>query len=258
MGNFKGDARCCYHKYESVVLACQILDGSIHNGNTLHVEQAVFELKGAYNPNLKPKKKKKPKKGKGQDKLLDWVDRPKKRSKFDRIVILKQMFNHTEFEKDPGLINEIKLDLKSECEKFGEVKKVLIFDRNPEGVCSILFKEAEFADKCIEGLNGRYYAGKVISAETFDGTSNYQVQETEEEMEKRLSEWERFIEADDEEDEGQKNGLVKPAEAAGKPEAAGNKESAGNSVAAGDAGSCRKYRFCWKLGSFRKLRCCRK
>merc|ERR1712048_1382085 len=173
-------------------------------------------------------------KGKGQDKLLDWVDRPNKRSKFDRIVILKQMFNHTEFEKDPGLINEIKLDLKSECEKFGEVKKVLIFDRNPEGVCSILFKEAEFADKCIEGLNGRYYAGKVISAETFDGTSNYQVQETEEEMEKRLSEWERFIEADEEEDEGQKNGLVKPAEAAGKPEAAGNKESAGNSVAAGD------------------------
>lgn len=198
-GQFKGDARCCYLKYESLVLACEMLDKSEYNGNTITCEQAVFELKGTYNPALKPKKKKsKKKKGKGQEKLLDWVDRAEKRSKFDRIAILKHMFDYKEFEKDPTLINEIKIDLKSECEKFGEVKKVLIFDRNTDGVCSVLFKEADFADKCIEGLNGRYYAGQVISAATFDGVTNYQVKETEEQMEKRLTEWERFIENDDE------------------------------------------------------------
>lgn len=198
-GQFKGDARCCYLKHESVVLACELLDENDFNGSKLSVEKAVFQLKGEFNPALKPKKKKKKKKkGGGQEKLLDWVDRPAKRSKFDRIVIFKNMFDCKEFEKDPTLINDLKGDLRSGCEKFGEIKKVLVFDRNPEGVASILFHEPEFADKCIEAMNGRFYAGRTISAETYDGVTNYQVEETEEEFEKRLSEWERFIAEDEE------------------------------------------------------------
>ncbi|XP_065653331.1 17S U2 SnRNP complex component HTATSF1-like [Hydra vulgaris] len=193
-GSFKGDARCCYLKHESVDLACRLLDESDFEGSKIHVEQAVFQLKGNYNPNLKPKKKKKKvREGKGQTKLLDWVDRPQKRSKFDRIVILKNMFDNKEFENDPTLINELKADLRSECEKFGEIKKIIVFDRNPEGVASILFKEPEYADKCIEALNGRYYAKKVLSATTYDGVTNYQVQETAEEEAKRLQDWEKFI-----------------------------------------------------------------
>ncbi|XP_057306508.1 HIV Tat-specific factor 1 homolog [Hydractinia symbiolongicarpus] len=197
-GQFKGDARCCYLKHESVVLACELLDENDFNGSKLSVEKAVFQLKGEFNPALKPKKKKKKKKKGGQEKLLDWVDRPAKRSKFDRIVIFKNMFECKEFEKDPTLINDLKGDLRSGCEKFGEIKKVLVFDRNPEGVASILFHEPEFADKCIEAMNGRFYAGRTISAETYDGVTNYQVEETEEEFEKRVSEWERFIAEDEE------------------------------------------------------------
>jgi len=199
-GEFKGDARCCYLKHESVALACDLLDDYDVDGNVIHVEQAVFELKGKYNPTLKPKKKKKKKPGKGQDKLLDWVDRPKKRSKYDRIVILKSIFDHKAFEKDPSLITDLKNDLRSECEKYGDIKKVIVFDRNPLGVASILFQEPDFADKCIEGLNGRYYGGQVISAETYDGVTRYEVQETEEELEKRLKEWEKFIGDDNEEE----------------------------------------------------------
>ena len=199
-GKVKGDGRCCYLKHESVILACKLLDDSEYNGCKISVEQAVFELKGNYNPSLKPKKKKKKKKKATQDKLLDWVDRPKKRSKFDRIVILKNMFDNKEFEQDPSLINELKEDLNSECGKFGDIKKLLVFDRNPEGVASILFSEPEFADSCIEGLNGRYYAGKTISAETYDGMTKYDVQETEEELKKRLDQWEHFLGCEDEND----------------------------------------------------------
>ena len=190
-------------KHESVILACSLLNDSEYEGNTIHVEMAVFELKGEYNPALKPKKKKKKKKQKaaGQDKLLDWVDRPKKRSKFDRIVILKHMFNHLDFEKDPSLILELKEDLRAECAKHGEVKKVLVFDRNPEGVASILFAEAEFADECIAALNGRYYAGKTVSAETYDGVTKYEVKETDAEMQKRIDDWESFLGEDEEEEE---------------------------------------------------------
>lgn len=53
----------------------------------------------------------------------------------------------------------------------------------------------------LQALNGRFYAGRVITAETYDGVTKYDVQETEEEMEKRIQEWERFISGDDDEEE---------------------------------------------------------
>ncbi|KAJ7388733.1 HIV Tat-specific factor 1 [Desmophyllum pertusum] len=68
-GQPKGDGRCCYLKLESVDLSIKLLDESNYKGNTIHVEQAEFHLKGEYNPALKKKKKNKKKKaGKGQEK----------------------------------------------------------------------------------------------------------------------------------------------------------------------------------------------
>ena len=52
----KGDGLCSYIKHESVDLALTILDGSELQGNTISVERAKFELKGEYDPKLKPKK----------------------------------------------------------------------------------------------------------------------------------------------------------------------------------------------------------
>ncbi|XP_065057716.1 17S U2 SnRNP complex component HTATSF1-like [Rhopilema esculentum] len=193
-GKNKGDGRCCYLRAESVPLALQLLDESEFKGHTIHVEQAVFQQKGKFDPSLKPKKKKKKKKKQaGQEKLLDWVDRDSKRSKFDRIVILKHMFNDKEFEKEPQLIIDLREEISSECEKFGTVKKVLIFDRHPDGVCSVLFQEPEMADACIEALNDRWFGGHKITAETYDGATDYQVKETDEERDKRIKEWEDFL-----------------------------------------------------------------
>ena len=52
----KGDGLCSYIKHESVDLALTILDGSELLGNTISVGRAKFELKGEYDPKLKPKK----------------------------------------------------------------------------------------------------------------------------------------------------------------------------------------------------------
>lgn len=49
---------------ESVELALQLIDGSDLRGNTLHVERAKFQMKGNYNPDLKPKKRKRKEKEK--------------------------------------------------------------------------------------------------------------------------------------------------------------------------------------------------
>ncbi|KAG0443590.1 hypothetical protein HPB47_014740 [Ixodes persulcatus] len=101
---------------------------------------------------------------------------------------------------DPTLILEYQKDLREECAKFGEVKKVVVYDRNPEGVATVTFKEPEEADACIELMNGRWFAQRQLSAETWDGKTRYKIIETEEELEERLKKWDEYLDGEDEGD----------------------------------------------------------
>ncbi|MBN3297459.1 17S U2 SnRNP complex component HTATSF1 [Amia ocellicauda] len=196
-GNLKGDGLCCYLKKESVALAERLLDDSEIRGYRLHVEAARFELKGQYDASKKKKKNKEyRKKLQQQQKQLDW--RPEKkpgeiRKRHERVLILRNMFHPSDFEEDPLVLNEIREDLRTECEKFGQVKKVIIFDRHPDGVASVAFKEPEEADVCMLALNGRWFGGRQLSAELWDGTTDYQVEETSREREERLKGWSTFL-----------------------------------------------------------------
>ncbi|XP_077141399.1 17S U2 SnRNP complex component HTATSF1 [Ranitomeya variabilis] len=199
-GNLKGDGLCCYLKKESVQLALKLLDEYEIRGYKLHVENAKFQLKGEYDATKKKKKcKDYRKKLSFQQKQLDW--RPEKkdnetRKRFERVIIIKNMFHPSDFEEDPLVLNEIREDLRSECEKFGQVKKVLIFDRHPDGVASVSFKEAEESDACILALNGRWFGGRQLDVQAWDGVTDYQIEETSREREERLKGWETFLQAD--------------------------------------------------------------
>lgn len=197
-GNLKGDGLCCYLKKESVELAMRLIDDSEVRGYKLHVEAARFELKGTYDASKKKKKNKDYKKKlKQQQKQLDW--RPEKqgdaRKRHEKVLIIRNMFHPTDFEEDPLVLNEYREDLRSECEKFGEVKKVIIFDRHPDGVASVAFKEADQADACMQSFNGRWFGGRQLSALPWDGTTDFQVEETAREREERLKGWSSFLEA---------------------------------------------------------------
>ena len=48
-------------KIESVQLALNVLDGSDVRGAKIKVQRAQFQMRGEYDPSLKPKKKKKDK-----------------------------------------------------------------------------------------------------------------------------------------------------------------------------------------------------
>lgn len=229
-GNFKGDALCCYIKVESVELALRILDGYRLRGQEIHVERARFQLKGAYDPTKKPKKKKgkeKEKLKKKIEKLFDW--RPEKlrgmRGKNESTVVLKNMFEPKEFEGDPTLILEYQKDLREECAKFGEVKKVVVYDRNPEGVATVTFKEPEEADACIELMNGRWFAQRQLSAETWDGKTRYKIIETEEELEERLKKWDEFLDGEDEKDGETKTSHLEDAETSAKRTSVGDDDA---------------------------------
>jgi len=106
-GNFKGDGLCTYMKVESVQLALTIIDGgNLDNSKTpLTVERAKFEMKGNYNPKLKPKKltkKEQERAKKKQDKMLAWE--PDKlrgeRSKKEKIIVVENVFDPSDFDKD--------------------------------------------------------------------------------------------------------------------------------------------------------------
>lgn len=196
---FKGDALCTYIKIESVDLALKLLDGSDLKGNKIKVERASFQMKGDYNPALKPKKKKKKeleKIKKMQQKLFDW--RPEKfigeRSKHERIVIVKNLFHPTDFDKDVQLILDFQQDLREEAAKCGEVRKVVIYDRHPEGVAQITMKEPEMADAVVALMNGRYFDKRQITAEIWDGRTKYRIAETDSEISKRINKWDQFLE----------------------------------------------------------------
>ncbi|XP_062915775.1 HIV Tat-specific factor 1 [Mobula hypostoma] len=197
-GNLKGDGLCSYLKKESIDLAVKFLDETEVRGYKLHVEVAKFEMKGEFDASKKKKKSRDYKKKLLlQKKQLDW--RPEKKSgesrlRYERVVILKHMFHPKDFEVDPMILNEIRDDLRLECEKFGQVKKVLLFDRHPDGVASVAFKEPEQADECKLVLNGRWFGGRQITAETWDGVTDYQIEETVKEREYRLKTWETFLE----------------------------------------------------------------
>ncbi|XP_041657372.1 HIV Tat-specific factor 1 isoform X2 [Cheilinus undulatus] len=211
-GNLKGDGLCCYLKKESVGLAMRLIDESEVRGYKLHVEPARFELKGQYDASKKKKKNKDyRKKLQQQQKQLDW--RPEKkgelRKRHEKVVIIRNMFHPSDFEEDPLVLNEYREDLRLECEKFGEVKKVILFDRHPDGVASVAFKEPEQADACILSFNGRWFGGRQLSAQLWDGTTDYQVEETSREREERLKGWSSFLEGGG---QGQQDNVTKQAE----------------------------------------------
>ncbi|XP_034833861.1 17S U2 SnRNP complex component HTATSF1 [Maniola hyperantus] len=200
---FKGDALCTYIKIESVELALKLLDGSDLKGNKVSVEKAQFQMKGDYNPALKPKKKKKKeleKIKKMQQQLFDW--RPEKfigeRSKHERIVIVKNLFSPSDFDNDVQLILDYQQDLREECSKCGEVRKVVLYDRHPEGVAQITMKEPEQADAVIKLINGRWFGKRQITAETFDGRTKYRIAETDAALNQRINKWDKFLEGGEE------------------------------------------------------------
>ena len=185
---------------ESVELALTIIDGaSIQAGQTIKVERAKFELKGEYNAKLKPKKltkKEQERAKKKQEKMLAWE--PDKlrgeRSKRDKVVVIENVFEPSQFDADASLILECSNLLREKCAKFGTVRKVVVYDKHPKGICQVFFASPEEADVAIVNMNGRIFAkDNVMKATTWDGKTKYKINETEEEEKERLAKWDQFL-----------------------------------------------------------------
>ncbi|CAG8633379.1 16254_t:CDS:10 [Funneliformis caledonium] len=207
----KGDALVTYLKEESVALACQLLDETQlrpDEVSIMRVQKAQFKEKEPKsdvnqidNANTKIDKKKVHKKLQQLEKKLDWYESEpgKKVERYSKIVILKNMFTLDELENDISLILDLKEDIRNECEKLGEVTNVILYDKEPDGVVSVKFKDQLSADACVVKMNGRFFAGRRIEAEIFDGKQKFQKTgaksgETEEEESARLEKYSKWLE----------------------------------------------------------------
>ena len=204
----KGDGLVTYLKRPSVELACQILDGAQFRpgSHPLSVSEAKFEMKGeAY---VKKKRKAGAASSKvlkmiaerQEQKALDWsgFDGEREHRARDVTAVLKFMFDPREAEAsgsggEDAFFAELEADVRSECQtKCGDIESVTIYRHNPQGVVLVLFRLPQSAAKCVSVMHGRWFGGKQIEADLYDGHSNYFVkrrEETEEEQRQRL---ERF------------------------------------------------------------------
>ncbi|KAK6641512.1 hypothetical protein RUM44_013224 [Polyplax serrata] len=200
--HFKGDALCTYIKKESVDLALSVLDEYEFKGSKISVQRAKFQMKGEYNPALKPKKKKRKEKEKEKkilDKLFEW--KPEKlrgeREKHEKTVIIKNLFEPSIFDSHMELILEYTQDLREECSKCGVIRKLILHDKHPEGVAQVTFSDPEEADLCIKLLNNRWFGKRKITAEVWDGKTKYKIVENEKEEKERLDSWKKFLESEE-------------------------------------------------------------
>lgn len=206
-GTNKGDGLCDYIKMESVELALNILDGMEVRGKRISVVRAKFQMRGDYDPKLKPRKKQKREKEKERkmkEKLFDW--RPDKmrgeRGRHERIVIVKNLFAPETFERHVERLLEYQRNLREECAKCGSVRRVVIYDRHAEGVAQVTMGDPDEADIVVQLLNRRLFGQRMLTAETWDGKTRYRTEETAEDAEKRISQWNEHLATLGEQEEG--------------------------------------------------------
>jgi HIV Tat-specific factor 1 len=82
-----------------------------------------------------------------------------------RTVVLTKMFTLFELEQDPTLLLDLKDDVREECtDKIGGVTNVVLWDLEPEGIMTVRFSSHDQAQKCVQMMDGRFFAQRRINA----------------------------------------------------------------------------------------------
>ncbi|KAF8504242.1 hypothetical protein BU17DRAFT_58244 [Hysterangium stoloniferum] len=191
-GSFNGEALVVYFKEESVVLALSLLDDAeLRLGepdSRMSVQVAKFDHKTQEGKEVEKKRvvdKKKASKriGKMQRKLEEWDDSDNFGPSVElieedahvqsRVVVLKHMFTLQELEEDATLLLDLKEDVREECATLGEVTNVVLYDKEPDGIMTVKFRDPISAQACILKMNGRFFSGRQVEAALFTGSQRF-------------------------------------------------------------------------------------
>ncbi|KAF1915038.1 hypothetical protein BDU57DRAFT_260653 [Ampelomyces quisqualis] len=177
-GNFNGEALIVYFKSDSIDLAVKMLDDywfriEEQNNGTISVKEADFSYKrNKDSEQVVSKLTRQDKKASERNradlnrKLAEWSDNedevkeayaPKK-NKWAKICIVKNAFTLKELDEDAAAYLEIKEDMREQGEKYGDVTNVTLYDKEPEGIVSVRFKEFEAAEQFRDVCHGKSFA----------------------------------------------------------------------------------------------------
>eukprot|EP01127_Copromyxa_protea_P014575 TRINITY_DN4097_c0_g1_i1.p1 TRINITY_DN4097_c0_g1~~TRINITY_DN4097_c0_g1_i1.p1 ORF type:complete len:377 (-),score=118.48 TRINITY_DN4097_c0_g1_i1:121-1197(-) len=197
-GEVKGDGLVTYLKPLAVENALKILDGSDFRPPKkvfLQVEVPVFQDKPVNPKKPTGKVSKKQKKYNQEEEDLGWEEK-------ERVhVVIKHLFEPNDGRGDIFFYDNLKNEITPELEKMGPIETLKIFERSPEGVVAVKYTAGWAAERCIEVMNGRFFDGRKLVAEFYDGYTNYFVPETDEEREERDKKWEKWLEGNEEYEE---------------------------------------------------------
>ncbi|KAJ3320730.1 hypothetical protein HDV06_005023 [Boothiomyces sp. JEL0866] len=193
----KGDALVIYLREESVKLACELLDESYIHSSKIRVQPAVFQDKEKPKEHPILDKKSLKQNVMKMKRQLEWFDEAES-TKPLKAVVLKHMFTLDEINEQPELIIDLKQDVRDECENFGQVTNVILFDLEPDGVMLVRYKSDASALACVERMNGRFFAGRKIEAYLSKGNDNFKKSKKNmEDDEKRQEEYGKWLEEQD-------------------------------------------------------------
>ncbi|KAG6620129.1 rna-binding protein [Phytophthora cinnamomi] len=194
-GGLNGDCSVCYMKEASVELAVQLLDKSqIRPDWPIDVSPAEFKQKGGdFVKRKKPKIDTRAKiKMFEKEKALSWNEGEVSEPAGLRIVVIKHMFTPAEIE-DEEYEKELQEDIHDECSKIGEVSKITLFAKHVDGVVVIKFASSGSAARCVEVMNGRFFAGRKLECGFWDGT-DYTHRESKTEEKERAEKFHEWLE----------------------------------------------------------------
>ena len=151
----------------AVDIAVQILDGyEIDSKTKLSVSRAQFKKKTS-----KPKTKKK-KRLFDQSGALKWSDDAVE-VKGPTILVIKNLFDPVRVLTQEHFYDELESLLKDTNKVFGKVLKVFTFPDHSQGVAMVKFETHESCKAALEYWNGFDWNGRILSAEYWDGVTNY-------------------------------------------------------------------------------------
>lgn len=84
-----------------------------------------------------------------------------------RMIWIKNMFDPAT-ETDPHWDSDIREDVSDECSKFGKVEGCYVEKQKPGGFVLVKMQGTDGAMKAANALNGRYFAGRMITVEYID------------------------------------------------------------------------------------------
>lgn len=180
-GEFTGEAVVVFFRPESVQQAVSILSGMEYaSGFPLTVAPHKKEKTGDQHG---LKKRDKRVKLYNQDKELEWGEDEEQVH-----VIVEGIFTLDEVrENGLSFFDDLRAELMDELGKMGTVKSLKIFQHNPQGVVAIKFETPTDALRCVSRMEGRFFGGRQLKCHYYDGFTNYQVEETEQDRNLRVA-----------------------------------------------------------------------